>query len=167
MRFLPFENIIYRTSLSQEEVMRRLGEHTEPRRTRIKRGKWHKFGQRVHLAYEGSISGNTFNISRIIDYKNQLLPFVEGTVKKGPNETLIHLRIKMARSIQIVTALWLGFVGFFLLLTIYESSKQEIEIMNMIISFIMLIGGYGTVIGSFNYESAKAKKDLERWFEVK
>lgn len=42
MKFLPFESVTYSTSLSEDEVLRRLLDNLEPKQIRLTKPKGHK-----------------------------------------------------------------------------------------------------------------------------
>jgi len=71
MKYLPFENITYRSNLDSEEIIKRVEEIIEPKRTfRIT---W-TFGGGNHKPYEGEIRGTSFHMNRITEYRNSFLP---------------------------------------------------------------------------------------------
>ena len=63
IKYLPVENIVYKTKLKEDEVITRLSDSIEPEkffRLRI-------FVSSSSKPYEGKITSNTFEIKRIIN----------------------------------------------------------------------------------------------------
>ena len=67
MKYLPFENITYKSRLHSEEILKKIDEIIEPKKTFRISG---VFGNNNHKPYEGNIVGNSFNITRLINYRN-------------------------------------------------------------------------------------------------
>ena len=86
MNFLPHENLTYKTHLSKKEIIRRLRYETEPKQL-IRIGSI--FGR--HKEYEGTINENSFEISRIISYRNSFLPRIKGEIEESKAGKLGYL----------------------------------------------------------------------------
>ena len=155
---LPFENITYKTKLSSEETLNKLSEIIEPKKTFRMTG---IFGSSNHKPYEGSIYRNTFNINRIISYRNSFLPRIHGKVEKDFNSTKINVKMRLHTGVIIFMFIWCGLVGGIGCLiaasTFLNSEHFEPA---ALIPFGMLIFAYAMTTGGFKYESAKSKKDL-------
>lgn len=78
------EKLTYRSSLKAEEVLQRLQEATEARQMFRSTG---IFADKNRKSFEGSIKGNTFDISPIITYRNSFLPRIYGEVEKKTRES--------------------------------------------------------------------------------
>ena len=164
MKFLPFENITYETSLDQNEVYQRLDEVIEPstvfRKATI-------FGSTNDKPYEGSFSGNTFKIIRIIGYRNSFLPRIKGTIETSYNGTKVNVKMRLHPFVIVFMLVWFGLTGvgcFAALANIF--GNESFDSMNMR-PFGMLIFGYALVTLGFKYESIKSKKFFAQLFEVK
>lgn len=89
-KVLPAEDYILSTHFSTDEVCRRISDNTDPYRTSA------SFFERnpgYSKSYEGYIVNNTFEIQRIIGYRNSFLPLVSGYVYSLQGKT--HVKIKM------------------------------------------------------------------------
>ena len=105
LTFLPKRHFEVRTSVSCEEVLRRLGERVEPKR-------WFRFPfLEKHRPYEGVVSAEGFQINRVIQYRNSWLPFVEGSVRRDGGKTRIEVWLKLHPFVAVFTTVWLGFTG--------------------------------------------------------
>lgn len=66
MRFVPFENVTYKTELKPKEAIRRISELVQPKKSfRMKISEMIN-GSSEDKPYQGRISENTFDISRVI-----------------------------------------------------------------------------------------------------
>ena len=92
MKYLPFENITYKSRLSQEEILKRLEEVVDTENhLRLfsffnKRNKDKKF--------KGSINGNTFKMIRIKAYGFSSLPIIKGVVEEDFEYTKIQVKMR-------------------------------------------------------------------------
>src|SRR3954469_9565673 len=92
MRFLPYENIIFKTSLPEEEVLRRLRHLTQ-------RGKEFRISpsnKTTYRPYEGTIHGKEFEIRRDIHYRNSFLPTIKGSISSDLTGTLISIKMQLS-----------------------------------------------------------------------
>ncbi len=159
MKYLPFENITYRTKLEPEEIQKRINEVVEPKKTFRMTG---IFGRRNHKPYEGSINGNSFSIMRIISYRNSFLPIINGIIEKDFNGNKIN--VKMRLNIFIMVFMFIWFAGVVIrcisvLASGFKFGSNSFEPMSLI-PFGMIIFGYALVTGAFKYESNKSIKYL-------
>lgn len=163
MKYLPFENITYRSKLDADVIIEKLKKEIEPRKTFRMTG---VFGNSNHKPYEGSIEGKTFNISRIIRYQNSFLPKIKGDVNKDINGTRINVKMRLHLFVIIFMFIWFGGVGFgcFTVLSIAFIKKSFDAI--YLLPFGMLLFGYLLVTLGFKYESIKSKKYLSQLFEA-
>ena len=165
MKYLPFENITYQTKLETEEILNRINEIIEPQKTFRMTG---IFGCSDHKPYEGNINGNTFNMTRIIRYRNSFLPRIKGGIVKDFGRTKVNVKMRVHTLVIVFMLIWLGGVGIGCIAVLASGFKfggQNFEPMTLI-PFGMLIFGYALVTGGFKYESLKSKKYLAELFEA-
>ncbi len=163
MKYLPFENITYETKLDTEEILNRINEIIEPKKAFRMTG---IFGSGNHKPYEGSIIGNSFNINRIIGYRNSFLPRIKGNVEKGFHSTKVNVKMRLHPFVLIFLFVWCGGVGIGLLAllsTAIENGKFEPFILTPL---AMLLFAYGLTTGGFKYESIKSKKYLAQLLDA-
>lgn len=158
--FLPFENLRYCTKLSSEEIIVRLSEKIEPEKT----FRFASLSKIPHKAYEGKIENGSFNISRIINYRNNFLPIIKGRIEQSTNETMISIKMRMHIFVIIFMVLWLGIAGLICFAILIFSNETGFT--PVLISFGMFIAGYIIMTGGFKYESYKSKKYLAELFEA-
>ena len=162
MKYLPFENITYRTKLDSNEVLKRISEKVEPKKPfRITEIFW----ENNYKPYKGIVKGKTFNITRIIQYRNSFLPQIKGNVENDINGTKVNIKMRLHPIVLTFMIIWFSGVGIGFLLTLsILLSNKSFEPMTLI-PFGMLIFGYALVTGGFKYESIKSKKYFNELFE--
>ncbi len=147
MKILPMTitNITYKTQLSVNEVIKRLNDCVEPKKgfslfsVVAGRGK----------LYEGEISGQTFEVSRIINYRNSFLPVIIGNIQQENNTTIIEINMKL----HMLANVFLFILGIFFF---YRTCLLLFYMMFVIMSFIL----FGV------FEVYKAKTDFQQIFEA-
>ncbi|WP_113638776.1 hypothetical protein [Nubsella zeaxanthinifaciens] len=162
MKFLPAENIIYKTRLKEDELIRRLSDYIEPEKT----FRFGVFGSGSTKSYEGQISGQAFNIKRIISYRNSFLPRINGVIERDFDGLTIKVKMRLHIFVIVFLCIWCGGVGLGCLAFLMQAfSKSEFNPAT-IIPFGMLIFAYALTMGAFKFESNKSKKDLQTIFEA-
>ena len=62
--------------------------------------------------FSGRVTGNQFTISRVIAYRNSMLPRINGAVMAGPGGgSCLHLQHSLHPFVLAFAALWLGGLG--------------------------------------------------------
>ncbi|MEJ2104945.1 MAG: hypothetical protein P8X47_10265 [Ignavibacteriaceae bacterium] len=163
MKYLPFEKITYKTRLDSCEIQERLSKIIEPKKTFRMTG---IFGSSNHKPYEGSINGSSFNINRIIGYRNSFLPRINGIIEKDFNGAKINVKMRLHVLVVVFMFIWFGGVGIGCLVILSTLFNSESFDPMTLIPFGMLIFGYALVTGGFKYESIKSKKYLAQLFEA-
>lgn len=162
MKFLPTENIIYKTKLKEDEIIKRLSDLIEPEKT----FRFGIFGNNSTKPYQGQINGKTFDIKRIINYRNSFLPTINGTIEKTYDG--VHIKVKMRLHILVIVFLCFWCSGVLLaciFISVQSMADSEFN-PESIIPFGMLLFVYGLTMGAFKAESKKSKKDLQNIFEA-
>ena len=163
-KYFLFENYVLTTRLPVEEVARRLAENIEPKRS----FRFSLFSKGSNKPYEGQMLGNTFTISRIINYRNSFLPIITGHISAFSGETQINVKMRPETFVLIFISLWLGIVGLVCLGIILAGFFQIQEILQngfspmILIPFGMFLFGCLLTTLPFKVESKKSKEFLER-----
>jgi hypothetical protein len=160
MKYLPFENIMYRTRLDPDEVKRRLSEVIEPERTPSLKELF--LGRRNHKPYQGRIVHNSFQMVRIIGYRNSFLPRIKGSIEKDFSGTKVKVKMRLHPFVGVVMLIWLTVVA--VLGVVFLASEGGN--LSLLFPFGMLLFGYALMTGSFKYESIKSKRHLAELFEA-
>jgi hypothetical protein len=166
---LPVENYIIRTTLTEEQIVQRLNEFTK--NTGVKSnaslfGLGNLFGQRSGGPYEGTVTSNSFKISRIISYRNAFLPVIKGSVS-FLNQREITISMGLNLFVKIFMIIWFSFsiISTSYMLSSYLNDSSHF-IMKKFIPGQMVVFGYLMMILAFKFESRKSKKDLGTLFEA-
>lgn len=163
MKFLPFEKFTYRTDLDYNEVHHRLYDNIEPYQL-IRFSSL--FRNHSGKPYQGNLSNSSFDISRVIQYKNSFLPKIKGELKEDGKGTKIEVRMRLHLFAFIFMIVWFSGVTiacFFVGGLFFNNSSFEPF---SLIPFAMLIFGYLLVVGAFKYESIKSKKYFAHLLEA-
>lgn len=159
MKYLPFENITYQSKYNTQQILEKVEDILEPKKVFRITG---MLGS-DHKPYEGFVSGNSFKMSRIINYQNSFLPTVTGFVEKDYNGTAkINVKMRLHFFVILFLCVWFGGVGIGVLAAL---SSQEFSAFS-VIPFLMLFFGYALTTGAFKYESLKTKKYLADLFKA-
>jgi hypothetical protein len=162
MKFLPTEDITYKTRLKQDEVIQRLAAITEPEKT----FRFGMFGNGSTKPYEGQIEGYTFSIKRIINYRNSFLPRINGTIENDFDGVTIKVKMRLHIFVIVFLCIWCGGVGLAFLAFLPQMFSNSEFNPATLISFFMLLFAYGLTMGSFKFESKKSKSDLQKIFDA-
>lgn len=163
MKYLPYENITYKSMVDSKEILNRIGEIIEPKKTFRMSG---VSGNNDHKPYEGYIKGNSFNITRIIEYQNSFLPRIKGNIENSFGTTKINVQMRLHPFVLVFTLLWCSAAGLGFLAVLSSSIVKGIFEPTMFMPLVMLLFGYGLATGGFKYESKKSKQYLAQLFDA-
>ncbi len=161
-KFLPSENIIYKTSLKQEEVLKRLENILEAE----KMIRFRIFSKRSSKPYEGYLYGNEFSMSRIISYRNSFLPTINGLVKKELDGTSIKVKMRLPVFAIVFLSIWYGALVLAFIVLIVQTLNKEGFNPVMLVPLGMMIFAYLLTMGAFKFESSKTKNYLKNLLEA-
>lgn len=156
---LPFEQLIINTHLTPLQVIEELKLFVETDRS------FRDLFKRPTKPYNGKIQGDSFTMTRNINYRNSFLPVITGKIKanyQGGSEIKITLSLHLF--VIIFMCFWMsmvGIAGVSFLVMMFNSGKV---IAGGFIPLGMFVFGYLLTIISFNIEANIAKKFLyELW----
>jgi len=161
MNFLPFENITYKTKLSEIDVVTRLHESVEPSKT----FRFTFFGGGSSMPYEGEIGNGYFEIKRIIGYRNSFLPQIKGTISRDTHGTTINVKMRLNMFVIVFLVIWFSGVGLGFVALLSSSLGEKEFDLTALIPLGMLLFAYLLSMGGFKFESHKSKKDLAEIFD--
>ncbi len=153
--FFPFERLTIKSYLSPEEVRQQLSLVVGPRQI-------HRNGATPRKPYQGELNENSFEISRVIGYRNWFLPVIKGEIHPEMDGTSIHISMRpdVAVMASMVPLLGLGGAWFFFIGTFYVSPHIAIFVP---IGFFIV--HYVVSTSLFKFESVKSKSFLEGLFK--
>lgn len=162
MKYLPYENITYISKLDPKEIIKKLGDVVEPKRSILMSGQPRK---NSFKKFEGKINGNTFIIKRIINYTNSVRPVIEGEILGELNGSKINVVIRLQIDIVVFFAVWFIGIGVFFIYVLYNCIENKAFDPTVLVPLGMLIFCYGLIIGTYNFEGSESKKCLTELFE--
>ena len=155
MKFLPIENIVYKTSLTEEEVIKRLSDNVEPE-------SWRYTG--IRKPYEGKIIGQKFEINKVIRIRflEPALPLISGSVI-SEFDGLTIIKVKMQLYIPAILFLWIfcGGMGLAGIAGIFGLNNID-----TFMWFSILFSFHIIMMLFFRSESIQSKKDLAKIFQA-
>ncbi len=160
MKYLPYENITYRTRLSPQEVIRKLSLKLDSPEFNLS-----DFGK-DSKPYIGKIEGDTFKMNPDTNIRNSTLIQITGELNENNEETLIDVKMRLTIAVKILATIWLVPFTAMLIAALINPAIQETSgfpiprILGFIIPFCLFV-----IIG-FKIQSTKAKKHLAKLFEA-
>jgi hypothetical protein len=153
MTFLPFEKFVIESALSKEETIIELMKNIEAEKTiRL----WNKKSTKE---FEGHISGNEFEIKRIINYRNSFLPVINGRIETFGDKARLTIDMRVQIFVIIFMTIWFSFVGLSFLAELF-SDTDEFSIDSILFPGGMLLFGYVLTMGGYLFEASRAKDIL-------
>lgn len=162
MKLLPYRKIVLHTSLTKDQCRETL-------RNNMVVGSPDSFSlsnpHNVNLV--GTIFGNFFKVSLLINYRNSFAPQIYGQLSNTPDGTKIILKFRMHDFVVVISIIWLSGT---LLASIAGaisviSNNEAISGANIIPAGMFIIGMLLINMG-FDVEYAKAKAELIQIFKA-
>jgi hypothetical protein len=159
---LPFEKYVLVTTLTPEEVLRRLGNAIQAENDYT----WSAFRRVYRKPYRGAVTGLTFRMIRNINYRNSFIPVIRGRVTSISGQTEIMINMRPVGFIIVFMSFWLGLTGLVCIGILLNGIFQFREILQngfslaFIIPFIMFAFGSGLFLYGFKSESNQSKEFL-------
>lgn len=166
-KLLPYENYTIETPLTKEELLKKLLDKTLSAQEFVSESdkRIFSFGRKGwSKPYWGYIRRDSFELERLITYRNFGNPKVLGSIKQVPSGTSIHIEMKTPDST-------LTLVGLFLLACLYGLTKTVIQSIKgnemrpeVFVAGGMIVFAYLLLLVSFKTEAIKSKKFLKDLF---
>jgi hypothetical protein len=157
---LPFERLTIPTTLTFSEVLERLDEVVEP----PKMFRMNLLFRRPEKPYEGTISGNTFKISRIIRGRNSFLPVIEGEIHPESLGCSIEIKMSLYKVVLIFMIYWLWTTGSFWILALLAWFVDRSVGLIFLVPLGMFIFGWLLCLIPFKIEAKMTAKFLFNLF---
>ena len=162
MKYLPAEDITFQSKLKEAELLQRLEDSIEP----VKAFRFGLFKRSETKPYQGKIVGHSFNISRIIGYRNSFLPQISGNIENTFDGSLIKVKMRLHVAVLVFMCIWAGIVGAVGFLFLSQAfGSTDFDPMTLI-PLGMLVVFYVVIMLAFKYESKQSKADLQSLFEA-
>ncbi|MBA3534031.1 MAG: hypothetical protein H0T73_19090 [Ardenticatenales bacterium] len=175
MRLLPSDSFTIETTATIPQLMEALQEHVEPKKIL-------RWGWSAHKLFEGQVTEQGFNISRIIHYRNSFKPNIRGSFEAyassgnlfeaGVTGTNIKIEQKLSSFVLLFLVVWVGFMlqfFFFVLPGLIVAPGGLIEGLTEVGPFLlgpfgMLLFAFLIVTLAFWFEARKSRAALEEIF---
>ena len=141
---LPFRRRQFTSELSASDASLALAGEVEPRR-------WLRFGWNAKT-FQGTVGADTFDIQRIIRYRNSFLPRIRGTIQAETAGSSISVTMSLPGPVLIFLVVWLAIA---LTATFESMSRSGLTTAIAIVVFVWLM-----TAGGFAFEAAKAERAL-------
>ena len=166
-KILPVEDLVYTSTLNKEALLLHLQNGIEAQKAFGIGAISHTYSK----PYIGKIRNNTFEIKRVIDYRNSFLPQIKGVVLESSNGSKIHVKMSLPEIVKFFMVFWLGSVAlgcigvsYYLL---FRNPSGAFENPVVFVPFAMLIFGMAMTSLAFKKESKKSIIDLEDLLQAK
>ncbi len=144
--------------MSPEALAAALSSNVEPR----KLFRW----SRVHAQFQGDVSSDAFEITRIIRYRNSFLPVVRGQFLPSASGTTVAIQMELHPFVMVGMCLWFGGVGLGILTFASGLLNGQAPLFpGLLVLLGMLAFGFALVSGGFWPEAKKQKSTLIEMFE--
>jgi hypothetical protein len=97
-RIIPSLDLELHSALSAQAASEALASHVEAK-------KWLRWGG-SSCPFEGVVDGGSFDIQRVIHYRNSALPQIRGQIDEQPTGCSISIRIRVADETLALLAIW-------------------------------------------------------------
>lgn len=157
---LTLEKFTIHSSLSTDRVREKLLEVVEPRKT------WRWNRRNPDKPYEGEVGDHSFEMMRIINYRNSFLPVIKGRITPEPMGSKIEIEMSLHPVVFVFMLIWLGMVGQFgVLFLIASIAEGKFEPAALIPVGMFIFGCLLPLIG-FKPEAARSKKFFQQLLET-
>lgn len=156
----PYKKLVFESPLSKEEVIQRLTSEVAQPRSGL------RWLERRTENFQGKVSEEGFQIRRIIRSRNSFLPIIYGRFSPSVPGVRIEVTMKVQTGVLVFSILWLGFVGGLAVFTLPKMLATGSIDSEGLVGWAMVLIFYLAVTISFGVEANKARKLLNRIFEV-
>ena len=148
---LPYRRFDLLSPRQPHEVLEALSRQVEPRR-------WIRL--RASRRFEGTVTAPTFDVARIISYRNSFVPQIHGTIAPEGSGSRISISMRLHVLTLAFLVAWIALVctigGVFAASSIRNGGPAE----EALIPLGMFVFAYAMTAGGFWYEAWKAERLL-------
>jgi len=163
MKYVPIEDITYRSPLSPREITDKIGSILEPREVFVRSSFW---GNNEYKPYKGGVAETSFHMKRIIAYKNSFLPRITGTITPEGGGSRVEVKMRLGAVVVLFMCIWFCGIGMVGYRTISANVHSE-SLYPLLLALLGMVSiSYLIALGGFKYESIKSKKFLRELLEA-
>ncbi|HSD06359.1 hypothetical protein [Flavobacterium sp.] len=155
MEILPYKKITLETKLEPELIIDRIQDSIEDVDFQFFR--YGLFSKVYEKPFEGEIDGNEFEIQRLVNYKNALLPIMFGNIIRESNVTKIEIKMRPEKVACIALNVF-AIIGLVINLSIFTKPSFKLEDCLFNLAFLLLPA---VLYGFFWYECKAGIEELK------
>jgi hypothetical protein len=152
MPLLPYLKYEVISQKTPGEVQAALRTAVEPRR-------FLRFGAGTR-PFEGEVEDHTFDLQRIIGYRNSFLPRIRGTIDAIPEGSRISVTMKLHPFVLVFLMAWLGFAAVGCGALLISSLRGSGPAFGAVGPAVMFVLGWAMAAGGFTFEERRATRLL-------
>ena len=154
MSVLPYRQFELLSPLSAGDATTTLANAVEAKR-------WFRWGWGAsECPFEGTVTDSTFEIQRIISYRNSFLPLIRGTIAAEPPGSRISITMRLNAFVLVFMVVWLGGVAAGGVAIAIGVLTGRVEIVFLFIPVGMFLFGGLLTAGAFAFEARKAEQAI-------
>lgn|GEM_PF-5901937 len=166
-KLLPYENYTIESTLTKDELLLKLLDKTLTAQEFVSESdkRIFSFGmKRWSKPYWGYIRENSFELERLINYRNFGNPKIFGSIKPVSNGTAVHVKMKPPDSTLILVGLFQLACLYGLIKTVVQSVKENEMTPEVPVAVGMIVFAYLLLLVCFKTEAVKSKRFLADLF---
>ena len=154
MNIIPIQKLQIKSDYSAKIVAEKLSLETDQRMFFRKNNSNKKF--------EGKVHNTSFNINRILNYRNSFYPIISGKIISEENsKTTIKITMCMTIYANVFMCIWFIITGTVFIFALKQQIENEVfEYKPILWSLLFILVGYFLMIISFTAEAKTARKIL-------
>jgi hypothetical protein len=167
-KLLPYEKYTIDSPLTTEELLLKLFDKTLSAQEFVSESdkRIFSFGMKGwSKPYWGYIRKDSFELERLITYRNFGNPKVVGSIKQTQYGTAIHIKMKPPDSTLILVGLFILACLYGLIRTVMQSIKDNEMLPEVVVACGMIVFAYLLLLVAFKAEAVKSKRILADLFE--
>ncbi|MEZ5961087.1 MAG: hypothetical protein R3C30_11770 [Hyphomonadaceae bacterium] len=152
VKLIPYHRFEIVSALPQSEALRAIA-------SRIEERKWFRvtsMGAANDERFDGTVSGNKFNVTRIMGYRNSFAPVIEGEINEGGRFSRITITMRPS----IIVVIFLGFFSAIFLSVVLGFG----EVFAIALAAPFLV--YGGLMAGFWFEASKLEQTFRKIFQA-
>ena len=155
MFLLPYRRFSIETDLPPSDVLTSIQAATEPERWA---GSF--WTQRRQLRFSGRVTGNSFDLTRSIDYRNSFCPHIQGSVEPTPGGARLVGTMKLHDVVAFFMLAFLAITGSIAVAVIPPGLAAGGLDSDSLIPLVMFGAGIVMTVGAFAFEAPKSLEAL-------
>ena len=118
--------------------------------------------------FSGTVADGTFEISRVIRYRNSFLPVVCGRIEPQGAGSRIHVRMRLHLFAMVFMTVWMGLVAVALvgILYVFALDQGGLDGIALLAPLGMFAFGWALTTFGFWFEADKQERMLREMFEA-